>query len=92
MTDKFEKFLQKDFDWDTFDGQVEGHSMDHDWTVEITARPTARDIKWGAADTNVRTWTVYLDYVEWATGEADGVRAAKTAALEAINTSGDDLR
>ena len=77
------KIKAKDFLWETYDGEVEGHSINHDWTIEISARPTAKD-------TNARTWTVYLDYVEWASGEADGVRACKTEALKALNTSGDD--
>lgn len=77
----------KDFDWETYDGETEGGSMHHDWEVRISARPTAKDIRWGAKDTNVRTWTVSDAAGEVATGEADGVRACKTAAIAAINST-----
>lgn len=79
------KILAKDFLWETYDGEIEGHSINHYWSIEISARPTRKDIRWGAQDTNVRTWSVYRDYREVARGEADGVRACKKAALEALN-------
>lgn len=80
------------FDWETYDGETTGTTGDYRWEVTISARPTAKDIRWGAQDTNVRTWDVRdLSGQIVAKGEADGVRACKTAALAAINEIIDDI-
>lgn len=80
------KILAKDFQWENYDGQTEGYSMDHDWEIMIQARPTAKDIRWGEKDTNVRTWSVYNgDLSTVIYGEADGVRACKKEALDRLN-------
>lgn len=77
------KILAKDFQWENYDGETHGYG--DDWDIEISARPTARDIRWGSVDTNVRAWTLYRDQREVAMGNADGVRACKKEALDRLN-------
>lgn len=80
------KILAKNFEWETYDGLTEGTLDEGDvWSIEISARPTAKDIRWGSEDTNVRAWTLYRDYREVAMGNADGVRACKKEALDRLN-------
>lgn len=81
---------QKDIDWSVVDGETLGLYDAPDGTtyeIEIAARPTAKDIRWGATDTNVRAWYLreWSGIDEYASGEADGLRACKTAALAALN-------
>lgn len=81
---------QKNFDWETVDGITQGlydHTDGITYEIEISARPTAKDIRWGATDTNVRSWSLrdWGGDEEFASGEADGLRACKTAALAALN-------
>lgn len=79
----------RDIDWDTYEGQTVAYLEDPEfWEIEILARPTAKDIRWGAKDTNVREWFLTNDENEIvAQGEADGVRACKTAVVAALNAA-----
>lgn len=91
MTAKTATVKASDFQWETYDGETSGYGVGvaFDFEIGISARPTAKDIRWGAHDTNVRTWVVNAgdDCQQIAVGEADGVRACKTAALAAINAA-----
>lgn len=80
------------FEWDTFDGEVQGIYGNLDWEIYISARVTSKDVRWGAEETNVRTWVVSDEKNNTvASGQADGVRACKKDALAALNEHIDEL-
>lgn len=66
--------------WETYDGETYAYDVEGNRVIEISAR--VRATRWGAG-TNVRTWAVIRNGVA-ESGRADGLRAAKRAALAAL--------
>ena len=79
------EFKSSDFKWDTYDGETSGVFGNYDYEIGISARPTAKDIRWGSQDTNVRSWILEADGKVIEAGMADGLQACKKAAIEALN-------
>lgn len=68
--------------WETHEGVTRGYLFD-DREIEISA-PT-RHSRWGESDSNVREWVLFdEDNNIIARGKADGLRATKAAAIEAL--------
>lgn len=81
---------QKDIVWETVDGITQGLYTAPDgitYEIEISARPTTKDVRWGTVDSNVRAWYLrdWAGSDDLASGQADGIRACKTAAVSALN-------
>lgn len=74
----------KDLLWETCDGMTHAYTASGAEVIEITERVPAR-AGWRVAS-NIRTWAVSdEDNNILAVGQADGLRAAKRAALEALD-------
>lgn len=70
-------------EWETFDGETIGYNDAGARIVEITARTRAS--RWASAS-NVRGWAAMdADHNIVASGEVDGLRAARAAALAALH-------
>lgn len=68
--------------WETHEGETHGYDAEGDRVIEISAR--VRPNAWnGHTDSNLRSWAVIRDGVA-ASGQADGLRAAKKAATAAL--------
>lgn len=70
-------------DWETFEGETHGYNEAGDRIVEISA--AVRQTMWATADNN-RGWAVFNednDIIGY--GTAEGLRAAKAAAVKALN-------
>jgi hypothetical protein len=70
--------------WETFEGYTHGYNDAGDRIIEISAR--VRPDAWNGYDTtNERSWAVFSEDNEiLAEGRADGLRAARKAALDAL--------
>lgn len=66
--------------WETYEGETYAYDIDGNRVIEIGAR--TRPSKWNTG-TNVRGWSVTRS-TGTLTGQADGLRAAKRAALAAL--------
>lgn len=66
--------------WETHDGETYAYDVEGNRVIEISAR--TRATRWGAGS-NVRSWAVIRNGVA-ASGQADGLRAAKRDALAAL--------
>jgi hypothetical protein len=70
-------------EWETFEGVTYGYDFEFNRVVEISAQ--VRDTSWTVAS-NVRGWYVTdPNNSRIASGEADGLREAKRAALAALD-------
>lgn len=68
--------------WETYEGETHGY-LDDGREITITAR--THYSRWGDRDSNIREWFVHdEDNQLIAKGKADGLRAAKAAALVAL--------
>lgn len=73
-------------EWDTFEGVTRGYTADGDEVIEISERVTPS--AWnGHQSSNVRGWAVWDSERNLITGEADGLRAAKKAAVAALRAA-----
>lgn len=72
--------------WETLDGETFGYyDLGENGDIEIAITGRIRPSMW-TTGTNVRDWTVYDENNEViADGQADGLRNAKRAALQALN-------
>jgi len=69
--------------WETFEGETQGFLEDG---REITITARTRYSRWGDHDSNTREWFVHNDNNQLlAKGRAEGLRAAKSAALAVIH-------
>ncbi len=69
-------------EWETVDGETYGYA-DNGWEITITARTPYR--AGYRMESNIRTWAVQDEENRTVScGEADGLRAAKRAALDAF--------
>ena len=70
--------------WETTEGETFGY-LEDGREINITARTRAN--RWGDSDSNVREWFVLDENNNRiASGKADGLRAAKTAAVAALTS------
>ncbi|MCK0441052.1 hypothetical protein MUG78_16755 [Gordonia alkaliphila] len=73
-----------DIEWlGTDPGDISG--VYGDYVIEISARARTHTVGYSASMPNRRTWYVEFDCETIADGEADGLRASKTAAFAVIN-------
>ena len=69
-------------EWETYEGETQAYLEDG---REITISAAARYNRWGGQDSNTRTWTIVDENNRTiAQGTAEGLRAAKKAALAAL--------
>jgi hypothetical protein len=72
-------------EWETFEGITYAY-LDDGREISISAR--TRHNRWGESDSNVREWYITdEDNKRIASGKADGLRAAKAAAIAALNAN-----
>ena len=71
--------------WETFEGETHGYTDTGARVITITGRTRAS--MWATAS-NIRGWAAYTERGDViATGEADGLRASKLAALAAVRNA-----
>ena len=76
----------KDFEWDAYEGEVDGIYGDYEYEIGISA--AVKGNRWGERASNIRTWIAYgPGRVEIARGDSDGLRAAKRDAIAAVNAA-----
>lgn len=74
--------MSKKIQWETYEGESRAY-LEDDREIVITAR--TRYSRWGDVDSNVREWFITdPDNNRIASGKADGLRAAKAAAVSAL--------
>ena len=77
----------KDLNWETYEGRTYGYYdiPGTDTSIEIEISERIVRSMW-TTGTNVRSWNIVDDYNNpIADGEAEGLRAAKTAVMKALN-------